>query len=270
MSGPLRSKQGCWTYRLRKKKCDESRPYCSTCHLLSITCYGFGPKPDWMNNAEQERAVADSLKEIVKDTWRRKATARFPKQRDSTIRIAPKSSNVSVQDSCSNPEPSRPHGAALPSDHGSSQEYEFNIPQDGSAASEHHRDHLMAGSIISISADDSVLLMHFLDHVFSLQYPFYQPRAQEGGRGWLLALLLRTKPFYHASLALSAYHRRTSILANISHPYRIAALVQQEQHLEICMKFVSQSTERPCRNSGVGVLASIIQLVFLEVFFLFI
>lgn len=89
MSGQLRSKQGCWTCRLRKKKCDEGRPHCSTCESLSITCYGFGPKPDWMDAGEKERAMAVSLKQIVKSTSRRKVATQ-PKYQGDTVMIAPK------------------------------------------------------------------------------------------------------------------------------------------------------------------------------------
>lgn len=67
---PLRSKQGCWTCRLRKKKCDETRPLCSTCSSLSITCYAYGPKPAWMDDPEQERRVVAGFKDIVRHTSR--------------------------------------------------------------------------------------------------------------------------------------------------------------------------------------------------------
>jgi hypothetical protein len=77
MSAALRSKQGCWTCRLRKKKCDERRDVCSTCQSLTITCYGYGSKPDWMDNGDKERAMANSIKQIVKRTSRRKATGRL-------------------------------------------------------------------------------------------------------------------------------------------------------------------------------------------------
>jgi C6 transcription factor Pro1 len=136
MSGPLRTKQGCWTCRLRKKKCDERRPHCSTCEALSITCYGFGPKPDWMNNGEKKRAVANSLKEIVKHTSRRKATVQHSKHRDPIIRIAPKSSNHSVESSSSGPRSKSQNGVTPPlSDHGASRATAVNILQDESAVS---------------------------------------------------------------------------------------------------------------------------------------
>lgn len=135
MSGSLRSKQGCWTCRLRKKKCDEGRPCCSTCESLSITCYGFGRKPDWMDNGEEERAVVDSLKQIVKHTSRRKATNKQSKQRDPIVRIASKVANASVEDSSSGTGSTPQLSVSAPSDHGSSHENEVSIPQDGSIVS---------------------------------------------------------------------------------------------------------------------------------------
>jgi hypothetical protein len=135
MSGPLRSKRGCWTCRLRKKKCDEPRPHCSTCESLSITCYGFGSKPDWMNNVEKGKAVANSLKEIVKHTSRRKAITQFAKPRDTVIRLAPKPSNSSMGSSTSGQDSSHQNDVAPPSDPGLSQKDGDNVPQDGSAVS---------------------------------------------------------------------------------------------------------------------------------------
>lgn len=134
MSGPLRSKQGCWTCRLRKKKCDEERPLCSTCESLSIICYGYGTKPDWMKNSENARAVANSLKEIVKHTSRRKDTSQFAKRCDPVIRIAPKSSNAAVENSTVGPGLDSQYGITLPVspqlDQRPSNEYRLNMLQD--------------------------------------------------------------------------------------------------------------------------------------------
>jgi hypothetical protein len=122
-------------------------------------------------------------------------------------------------------------------------------------------------SLTSIPADEPVLLMHFLDNVFPLQYPMYKPGIPEGGRGWLLALLIRTKPLYHAALALSAYHRRTITPARISKSCRIDSLVQQEKHLEICIKLVNELAQNSCPYITLGVVTSVVQLAFFEVFF---
>lgn len=114
MSGPLRSKQGCWTCRLRRKKCDERRDLCHTCESLSITCYGYGPKPDWMDNGEKEKAMASSIKQIVKHTSRRKGRLgttitrfqeRYSGQKlgDNVVKIAPKSKETVADNSYDSP-----------------------------------------------------------------------------------------------------------------------------------------------------------------------
>lgn len=53
------------------------------------------------------------------------------------------------------------------------------------------------------------LIMHYLDQVFYIQYRFYPLNASSRGRGWLLSLLTRTKPLYHAALSLSAFHQQS-------------------------------------------------------------
>jgi C6 transcription factor Pro1 len=59
-----------------------------------------------------------------------------------------------------------------------------------------------------VAQNESVLLMHYLDNVFPCQFRFYQPSLEDGGRGWLLSLLMQTKPLYHAACSLAAYHRQ--------------------------------------------------------------
>lgn len=53
------------------------------------------------------------------------------------------------------------------------------------------------------------LLMHYLDHVFAIQFRFHVPTVSSGGRGWLLYLLTETKPLYSAVLSLGALHQHT-------------------------------------------------------------
>jgi hypothetical protein len=62
-NGPI---EGCWTCRLRRKKCDERKPTCSTCDVLEITCHYHDQKPDWMDGGEREKQMADDLKSMVK------------------------------------------------------------------------------------------------------------------------------------------------------------------------------------------------------------
>lgn len=83
----------------------------------------------------EERAVVDSLKQIVKHTSRSKATNKPSKQRDPIIRIAPKSASASVENPSSGTGLSPQLDVGPPSDHGSSQQNRVSMLQDGSVVS---------------------------------------------------------------------------------------------------------------------------------------
>ncbi|KZT67971.1 hypothetical protein DAEQUDRAFT_368857 [Daedalea quercina L-15889] len=62
------SKGGCWTCRLRRKKCDEEQDHeggpCKTCRRLGIECLGWGARrPDWMRDKERVAAYKASIKQ---------------------------------------------------------------------------------------------------------------------------------------------------------------------------------------------------------------
>lgn len=125
MNGALRSKQGCWTCRLRRKKCDERQPICVTCEQLKITCHGYGSKPEWMDGGVQEKAMIDQIKQIVKHTSRRKgrintALSRFQRKEEAPV-LAPKPSPVTVA-------------------HSDSPQSESTAPTTNGASSEHTRE----------------------------------------------------------------------------------------------------------------------------------
>lgn len=54
---------------------------------------------------------------------------------------------------------------------------------------------------------EATLLMHYLDQVFPWQFPYYNRNSQLGNRGWLLSLLSKRGPSYHAAMSLSALHK---------------------------------------------------------------
>lgn len=58
-----RSKSGCWTCRIRKKKCTEEKPSCSQCVKLGLECDGYSDdRPDFMMNAQLQRRRLDDIK----------------------------------------------------------------------------------------------------------------------------------------------------------------------------------------------------------------
>ncbi|OTA90725.1 hypothetical protein M434DRAFT_397812 [Hypoxylon sp. CO27-5] len=60
-----RSTHGCWTCRLRKKKCDENHPSCFRCTSLQIACDGYGPRPYWMDRGDLQREHARYKTHII-------------------------------------------------------------------------------------------------------------------------------------------------------------------------------------------------------------
>lgn len=93
----------------------------------------------------------------------------------------------------------------------------------------------------------------------------YNPSTAGGGRSWLMALILGTKPFYHAALSIGAYYHLTVVLAQSTLSSRLAAKVQQERRLQLCIRSLNESAQNSCKFMGLGILTSVIQLVFYEV-----
>lgn len=64
--GAARAKSGCYTCRIRRKKCDEQksdRGSCKTCDRLRLECLGYGVKrPDWL----RESGTVDDIRERIK------------------------------------------------------------------------------------------------------------------------------------------------------------------------------------------------------------
>ncbi|PYH42643.1 uncharacterized protein BP01DRAFT_376110 [Aspergillus saccharolyticus JOP 1030-1] len=59
-----RSRSGCYTCRLRRKKCDENRPRCSSCSKLDITCeYN---EPTWWRNVELRHVHMQRIKRRIR------------------------------------------------------------------------------------------------------------------------------------------------------------------------------------------------------------
>jgi hypothetical protein len=59
-----RSRTGCYTCRLRRKKCDEGSPMCTACKHLGLQCEY--KRPMWWSNSEARRKHKDDIKMIIK------------------------------------------------------------------------------------------------------------------------------------------------------------------------------------------------------------
>lgn len=96
---------GCYTCRLRRKKCDEITPYCSACQHLGLECEY--KRPLWWSNNEARRRNKEDIKIIIK---RKK--------------LAEKAATHSIQTSVSPPPPSLSH--SLPTSASGSDFYDRN------------------------------------------------------------------------------------------------------------------------------------------------
>ncbi|KAI1412643.1 PRO1 protein [Hypoxylon sp. FL1857] len=59
-----RSRTGCYTCRLRRKKCDEGSPMCTACKHLGLVCEY--KRPMWWSNNDARRQHKDDIKMIIK------------------------------------------------------------------------------------------------------------------------------------------------------------------------------------------------------------
>ena len=298
-----RSSSGCWTCRLRRKKCDESRPRCSSCNSLQISCFGYGPKPDWMDGSDMERAVAKATLDAVRQTTSRNRRSRRS-QNTSNPNTSLETSTTSrpmIVDSIE-PEPlsidttehdfgfyeAISHDLAI-----------IDLPLTSSLDLSKSFDDINSAILpktapttptnISVETkkrclsldsttfcDDAVQIgtssiMDYMDSVFFLQFPLHGPLAAVGGRGWLLWILIHVRPFQVITDALCAQcHRSLQSQTNHTSSNYVHDNVI-EKNLSLLLSELNQYVGRVSlqdtnvREGKVGILACTIQLIFLEV-----
>ncbi|KAM5435842.1 DNA-binding transcriptional regulator ume6 [Microsporum ferrugineum] len=73
-----RSRSGCFTCRLRRKKCDEGHPACRACKNLKLRCEY--ERPMWWGNNEQRKSQKEYIKDLIKSTKMTEKTVSGPRQ----------------------------------------------------------------------------------------------------------------------------------------------------------------------------------------------
>ncbi|KAK0774164.1 hypothetical protein LTR75_016941 [Friedmanniomyces endolithicus] len=252
MTKEARSRGACWSCKLRRKKCDETRPACSACTTAAIPCFGYDAKPTWADGAERQRAKAEQLQAVVREM------ASLKRQRRARRKQGP----LGAQD----PE------TELSLDKTVCGIDALAITSVTSTGT--RRENTTVGFAGFPEYDDSqaTLLMHYFDVVFPSQFPFYNPSSSEDGRGWLLLLILRTKPLYHAALSMAAYHEqlqnrdtfvsrtcKTCAVATLRN-HRFLAVKELRSHLDS----FRQEERAQSFEGNIEVLACIVFLILLE------
>ncbi|OIW28156.1 hypothetical protein CONLIGDRAFT_464551 [Coniochaeta ligniaria NRRL 30616] len=237
-----RSSNGCWTCRLRRKKCDEKQPVCDTCATLLITCHNAPDKPEWMDGGPRQEEMAERIKREVKE----KAHFRL---RRWERHIPNDSASSDSRSDGRNPGPEQP-------DISSQRGADCTLLPDDARGS------------LGFGRSDTVLLMFYLENVLPFLFPFYRPSPLEGGKSWILEMMLSSAVVRQATLSQSSYFfsvaRRTlsceaiwdTMLAQIKETFEVL-----RQSLEVIN--VSNITEH--LHGAVRILASIMQLQRFEI-----
>ncbi|WYZ44495.1 hypothetical protein EsH8_VII_000931 [Colletotrichum jinshuiense] len=272
-SAKIRSSEGCWTCRLRRKKCDEARPVCEGCAQLEITCHYSETKPDWMDGGERQKEMADHLKKQVKIQANNRRERKYLQgldvegRDDSDDDHVPPVPALSADDGSSSKatdsnSPSTvndtPGDSSSPGFHMDSVKSSIHEIAPGSSPNQirHQTPEAVVHSRPSPAppaaktafdfntpppfADDSNLsfIMIYLDYVFPFLFPFYKPALLEGGRGWLLNVLNHNKALYHTALGLSSHFFGVVLNgAQVEHtPCRMKSVASLQHQLDLAIK----------------------------------
>jgi hypothetical protein len=199
-SSTTRSFNGCWTCRLRHKKCDEKQPVCDICSALLIACHYDAEKPEWMDGGIRQEEMAEKLKSEVKENAYHRRN--IHKSGDRSLPTESATGDWIMLG------PKTPRNLAFPmSDiHDDSVEpcprSSLSLRQrdaDCTLTSKDAREH------IAFERSDTVLLMFYLENLFPFLFPYYRPPLQQGGRAWILELMISSPVVKQATLCQSSY-----------------------------------------------------------------
>ena len=295
-----RSSGGCWTCRVRRKKCAENKPVCDTCSALGITCYFGDDRPAWMDGGPRQRVMAEAIKAQVKKQASQRRDRRYLEMLEAGTRavtIADDAEPAPGAAFAPRPAPaaagslSRPHSDAVPSPSFSS----TTTPGSANTANTTTKSTSTTGasppeqpwhSQLLARHDDADadpnpdadihFLMIYLDYVFPYLFPHYRPSILAGGRGWVLDVLQSNKCVYHTAISLASSFF-TVVLANgqAEHEQCTLSMVHKlESQLELGlselrreMRLLTADNNNKAgldRQRALVVMQSIVQMLFFE------
>ncbi|KAI9151317.1 Trichothecene biosynthesis transcription regulator TRI10 [Paramyrothecium foliicola] len=223
-NAPGSAATACWTCKVRHVRCDFNHPACKQCTKRQVKCHGFGPRPAWMDGGPEEAKERAQIKSAVRKNFSALRTsqnrARRKSVRPSLAAADPDPEIANARLDSSHPRARGHRTTTSPDDRGVNTAYEttraagqrndhsidFENYHSGVATSP--RQGLSTGNgTPQFDLHEASLLMHYLDHVFIWQFPYYDRNSHLGDRGWLLALFSKRGPLYHAAMSLSALHK---------------------------------------------------------------
>ncbi|KAH8906415.1 hypothetical protein BR93DRAFT_929040 [Coniochaeta sp. PMI_546] len=242
-SATKRSSNGCWTCRLRRKKCDEKQPVCDTCATLLITCHNGQDKPEWMDGGPRQDEMAERLKREVKD----KAHFRLRRWERS------------VDDSADGVPVGGRNGTLL------RPEPSATLPQRGADCTLLPKD---SPGGIAFGRSDTVLLMFYLDNVLPFLFPFYRPSPLDGGKSWILEMMISSPVLRQATLSQSSYFfsvARRTVSCEVIWDTTLAQTKETFEVLRQSLEVINASNIAEHLHGAVRILASIMQVQRFEI-----
>ncbi|KAH8660648.1 fungal-specific transcription factor domain-containing protein, partial [Tricladium varicosporioides] len=297
MSGS-RTKTGCYTCRLRKKKCDEQKPFCLNCRSREILCYGYGTKPEWMNGKGSWKEIMQSkeakgIRESAETTYKLRRQTLSTRRKNKDHQYLPREASSSEQMAFQTT-----RSSAISMD---DVDVEVEVEESGMWFPTTVSRQKQLGSVMDPSPahlatekipiemyhfglntylpsthcnlrPDMKLLMTFLDIIFPLQYGFFGLPGS-GDRGWLLHTLLKTEPFRQASLSVTVSFETGMRDGNLTTRSELDPVVRRLQNgaLRGLQQRVNELGSekyygKELLGRGMEALAIMTQLVSLEVF----
>ncbi|KAE8351281.1 fungal-specific transcription factor domain-containing protein [Aspergillus coremiiformis] len=219
MSAAQRCKTGCWTCRLRRKKCNEDGQPCSNCESRGVFCHGYGARPAWKDRGEREREEAKRLQLLSRARSRRAGTIPGHGTRWPSMEPPPPDHEVppSIQSDGRSPMSSMglesleiPELANIVWDPSldiiqvEPTTFERTLP--GLPESPNSLRFPSGLEDDPMEENEMELVMYYIGEAFPKQHASYRGSSWME-RSWLLCVLKRSPSFYYTSLSLSAYYR---------------------------------------------------------------
>lgn len=210
---------GCWTCKLRHRKCDLRTPACRECQDRCIPCHGYGSKPVWMDGSAAERQELKRVKKAVKanlQNLRRGLKSRGNETNTGARESLPPPRQAETQIHTQPAREATEHQSLSPLEHVADNAFAVSEGRN-TLADARHTPYSIQGEEPSqspippcvLQPKSAALIMYYLDRVFHWQFPYFHLGSRMGNRGWLLLFLANGGSLTYAALALSTLHQDT-------------------------------------------------------------
>ncbi|KAH7006703.1 fungal-specific transcription factor domain-containing protein [Fusarium venenatum] len=239
----------CWTCKIRHVKCDATPSACLQCTSRQVHCHGYGPMPSWMDGGENEKEQKQRIKLAVKKNFKEKKSLQAHQRRGHTRAIR-RGQNLS---------------------RAAKEVIEVNkTSQRKWCVMTAMRSYLTLHQVLSgqsfpkpLEYGEADLLMHYLDHVFPYQYPFFD--KGKWSRGWLLWLLSKNGPLCRASLGLAALHQRSLLGETNNHHIELEFHTKAVRQLHDFLLSIDINELRPDNEILVEIITCGVTLISFEI-----